>query len=41
MIQVESFVKVYRDVTAVDSLSFAVAPGEVLGLREVTFAQAN
>ena len=32
MIQVESLVKVYRDVTAVDDLTFAVAPGEVLGL---------
>ena len=32
MIQVESLVKVYRDVTAVDGLTFAVAPGEVLGL---------
>ncbi len=32
MIQVDSLVKVYRDVTAVDGLSFAVAPGEVLGL---------
>ena len=32
MIQVESLVKVYRNVTAVDGLSFAVAAGEVLGL---------
>ncbi len=32
MIQVESLVKVYRNVTAVDGLSFGVAPGEVLGL---------
>jgi ABC-2 type transport system ATP-binding protein len=32
MIQVESLVKVYRDVTAVDGLTFAVAPGGVLGL---------
>ena len=32
MIQVESLVKVYRDVTAVDGLTFGVAAGEVLGL---------
>ncbi len=32
MIQVESLVKVYQDVTAVEGLTFAVAPGEVLGL---------
>ena len=32
MIQVESLVKIYRDVTAVDRLTFSVAAGEVLGL---------
>ncbi len=32
MIQVDSLVKVYRDVKAVDGLSFTVATGEVLGL---------
>lgn len=32
MIEVESLVKAYREVLAVDHLSFRVAPGEVLGL---------
>ena len=32
MIQVESLVKAYRDVIAVDTLSFQVASGEILGL---------
>jgi ABC-2 type transport system ATP-binding protein len=32
MIAVESLTKLYGDLTAVDELSFAVAPGEVLGL---------
>ncbi len=32
MIEVEGLVKLYRDVTAVDGLSFRVEPGEVLGL---------
>ena len=32
MIEVSSFHKDYRDVTAVDDLTFSVAPGEVLGL---------
>jgi ABC-2 type transport system ATP-binding protein len=32
MVQVESLVKVYRDVKAVEDLSFVVASGEVLGL---------
>jgi ABC-2 type transport system ATP-binding protein len=32
MIQVESLVKVYRDLAAVDGLSFQVAAGEILGL---------
>lgn len=32
MIEVSSFHKDYRDVTAVEDLTFSVAPGEVLGL---------
>ncbi len=32
MIEVEGLVKAYRDMTAVEGLSFTVAPGEVLGL---------
>lgn len=32
MIQVESLTKAYRELTAVEGLSFGVAPGEVLGL---------
>ena len=32
VIEVSSFHKKYRDLTAVDDLTFSVAPGEVLGL---------
>lgn len=32
MIEVSSFQKTYRDTVAVDDLSFAVAPGQILGL---------
>jgi ABC-type multidrug transport system ATPase subunit len=32
MVKVESLVKIYRDLTAVDGLSFDVAPGGILGL---------